>query len=182
MQLLNLSVTCTLALFSFACANIPESRTGEEKRIIFSEPETSANSIAAEELESFSFNALECIQAFLTGGKFTSLGKNRSSLIFLCPPETEPSLQKQGENINASYRANLLQTKAVNLVVRDSVFTLLGNREKILQLVKQSGADFFLQSKIIGEEGKPLLKLNLHKIQDLAVVYYDTRRLLLIKK
>ena len=182
MQLLNLSVTCTLALFSFACANIPESRTGEEKRIIFSEPETSANSIAAEELESFSFNVLECIQVLLTGDRFTGFEKNRRPLIFLYPPGTEPSLQKQGENTNASFCANLLQTKAVNLVVRDSVFTLLGNREKILQLVKQSGADFFLQSKIIGEEGKPLLKLNLHKIQDLAVVYYDTRSLLLIKK
>jgi len=182
MHLLNLTVICTLTLFSFACANIPESRTGEEKSIIFLEPKTSADSRTAEELESFSFNALECIQAFLTGGKFTSLGKNRSSLIFLCPPETEPSLQKQGENINASYRANLLQTKAVNLVVGDSVFTLLENREKILQLITQSGADFFLQSKIIGEEEKTLGKLNLYKIQDLAIVYSDTRRLLVIKK
>ena len=182
MHLLNLTVICTLALFSFACANIPESRTGEEKSIIFLEPKTSADSRTAEELESFSFNVLECIQAFLTGGKFTSLGKNRSSLIFLCPPETEPSLQKQGENINASYRTNLLQTKAVNLVLGDSVFTLSENPEEILQLVKQSGADFFLQSKIIGEEGKPLLKMNLHKIQDLTVVYCDTRSLLLIKK
>ena len=182
MHLLNLTVICTLTLFSFACANIPESKTGEEKSIIFLEPKTSADSRTAEELESFSFNALECIQAFLTGDRFTGFEKNRRPLIFLYPPETESSLQKQGKNTNASFCANLLQTKAVNLVVRDSVFTLLGNREKILQLVKQSGADFFLQSKIIGEEGKPLLKMNLHKIQDLTVVYCDTRSLLLIKK
>ena len=182
MQLLNLSVTCTLALFSFACANIPESRTGEEKRIIFSEPETSANSIAAEELESFSFNVLECIQVLLTGDRFTGFEKNRRPLIFLYPPETESSLQKQGENTNASFCANLLQTKAVNRVVGDSVFTLLENREKIFQLITQSGSDFFLQSKIIGEEEKTLGKLNLYKIQDLAIVYSDTRRLLVIKK
>ena len=50
-----------------------------------------------------------------------------------------------------------------------------------MQLVKKSGADFFLQSIIAIEEGIPLLKLNLYNVQNLAIVYSDTRSLLLIK-
>ncbi len=181
MHLLNRMVICTLTLFSFACANIPKSRTEEEKRIILPEGETSANCITEEELESFSFNTLECVQALLTGDWFTRFEKSGRPLIFLFPPETEPAFYEQGKNFIGLFCADLLQTQAVNLVVCDSVFTLPENREKILQLVKKSGADFFLQSIIAIEEGIPLLKLNLYNVQNLAIVYSDTRSLLLIK-